>query len=178
MHEGQVCAGAKGHVHVGNAGRIGAARVGHNDFYTRLYLLAAGNAAKQYGVRLGGIGTDDEKAGGLVNIGIGSHGLVLAERGGVAAHSRGHAQAGVAVHVIGAKAALENLVGKVALFGQALARTVPGHRIGAKGVYAVPELGSHEVKGFVPAYGFKGATLGAAPHGLGNALFGIEHRDE
>ena len=52
MHEGQIRAGAKGHVHVGYAGSIGAARVSHNDLDARLHLLAAGNTAKQHGVRL------------------------------------------------------------------------------------------------------------------------------
>ena len=171
VHEGQVGAGAKGHVHVGDARGVGAARVGHNDFHAGFHLLPACDAPEQHRVRLGGVGADNEKTGGLVYVGIGAHGLVLAEGGGVAAHRRGHAQPGVAVHIIGAETSLEYLVGEIAFFGKALARPIPCNGIGAIGVYAFAKPRGHEIKGFIPAYGFKRSPFLAAHHGLGHPFF-------
>ena len=178
IHEGEVGPRTEGYVQVGDARRVGPARVGHDDLHAGFVLLAAGDTAEEDGVRFRSVGADDEEGGGPVDVGIGAHRFVLAERGRIAAHGGGHAQARVAVHVVGLEPGLENLVRQIGFLGQALAGAVPRHGIGAIRINGGAELLRHVIEGFVPRNRLKPAALGAADHGLGHAVGRIEHRDE
>ncbi len=86
------------------------------------------DALKERLMTLGWIGTDDEEYFGVIDVLIGTRGLVLTKGLGVA-HSRGgHAEPWIAIDVVGAKPGLEQLVGCIALFYVELTRAVIGDR--------------------------------------------------
>ena len=148
VQDGQVGAGGEAHVQVGDPRREGLAGIDHDDLGAALLLLV--DDAEDDRVRLGHVRADDEEAVGVVHVVVGAHGLVLAEGGDVAHGGRGHAEPGVAVDVVGAEAALEQLVHKVGFLGKGLAGPVEGHGLGV-GLVGLGELGDHEVHGLVPA---------------------------
>jgi hypothetical protein len=115
-------------------------------------------------VALGGVGAHQQEHVGVVNVLIAAHGLVLAVGGHVATHRRSHAQPGVAIHVVGADAGLEELVGYVGFFGQALAGAVKRHRIRPVLFDSLLEPGGHQAHGFVPGGANELAVL--ADHGV------------
>ena len=85
-----------------------------------------------------------------IKVVIRAHGLVFAEGGGIATHGRGHTQARVAVHVVGAQARFPDLVGQIGFFRQGLAGAVVGDRAGAVFGQHLLEAGGGEVHGFFP----------------------------
>src|SRR5262245_15510803 len=96
------------------------------------------------------VGTSYEKAVGMIDVLITAGRLVLAVNLNVPACGRGHAQPRVAVHVIGANAGLEQLVGGVRLLDQELAGAVKRDRVRTGFLNRLLEPGGGEAHRLVP----------------------------
>ena len=111
-------------VQVGELGRLGAARVHHDDLHLRPRRAGGLDAAEQDGMRPRGVGAGDEQTVGPLQILVAGGRRVGAQRLLVADHRRAHAQPRVAVDVVGADQAARQLVERVVVLGQQLARDV------------------------------------------------------
>ena len=172
----QVGAGGEAHVQVGDPGRQGLARVGHDDLHVLALLLPLVHQPEDDRMGLGHIGADDEKAVGMVDVVVGPHGLVLAEGRDIADRGGGHAQSGVAVDIVGAQPPLEQLVDEVAFLGIRLARAVEGHRIGTVLADGIMEFVDHDPHGLVP--GDPDEFVAAAQQGILQTIGGVEDGGE
>ena len=99
---------------------------------------------------LSGIGADDKKTMGFLDVGIAADRLIGAKRGEIAAHGAGHAQPGVALDIIGLQAAAHNLLENIGLLGQGLAGTVIGDRFATPALCAFGEIGRRRYPGPYP----------------------------
>ncbi len=82
---------------------------------------------------------------------------VRAERELVAARRAGHAQARIAVDVVGAQEALGQLVGDVLRLGRKLAGNVQGHGVGSVCVDDPPEAVGHRLERHVERHALEGS---------------------
>ena len=138
---------------VGNAGRIGAARIAEDDLECGVGLFGVFNPAKQDGVGERGVRADDENALRMVHVVVAGRGRVGAQRLLVARHGAAHAQARIGVDVVGAQQALGELVEGVIVFGKQLARDIQAHGIRAVRLHdALQGLGG-SVQRLFPGYG-------------------------
>ena len=121
MEQHHVRARLQRQVQIRQFGRVGAARIGDDDFQIRVGFFRVFNAAKQNGVRPGRVAADNENASGLRNVVVTSGRRVGAQGHFVAGHGAAHAQARVAVDVVRAQQSFDQFVENVIVLGQQLA---------------------------------------------------------
>ena len=131
VEQRHVGAGQDGQVKVGNLGGVGAPRVAKNDLERRVGRLGIFDAPEQYRVRVSRVAADNEDALGVFHVVVAVRRGVGAQRLLVARHRAAHAQARVAVDVVGANQALGQLVEDVIVLGQQLAGNIKTHGIGS-----------------------------------------------
>ena len=103
MKQHHVRARLQRQVQVGQLGRVGASRIGDDDFQIRIGFFRVFDATKQNRVRPGRVAANNEDAGGLRNVVVTSGRRVGAQGHFVAGHRAAHAQARIAVDVVGAQ---------------------------------------------------------------------------
>ena len=116
---------------VGQLAAVGAPRVGDDDLQRRIGPPGVLDAPEQHRMGEGRIGADDEDAVGVVDVLVAARRRIGAQRLLVAGHRAAHAQARVAVDVVGADQALGELVEDVVVLGQQLAGDVEADRVRA-----------------------------------------------
>ena len=111
--------------------RVSTARVCHDDLHRGVGFFGIFNAAKQNRVGKRGVAADDEDAARMVDVVITGRRRVRTQRLLVPRHRAAHAQAGVAVDVVGAYQTFGELVEDVIVLRQQLPGDVKPHRIRA-----------------------------------------------
>src|SRR5258708_4768271 len=116
---------------VGEARSHRAPRIDDDDFHFRPPGTRFLDPPEEHRVREGGVRARDEKAVGVIEVLVAIRRRVDTERGGVAGHGRGHAQARIGVDIGRTEKALRELVEDVIVLGEELAGYVEGDRVGA-----------------------------------------------
>ena len=116
----------------------------------RVLELARRDARVQDRMHLRDVRAPGEDHVGQVEVVVAAHRLVHAEGRVEAGDGRGHAEAGIALEVVRAEPALQQLVDRVALEDRGLAREVGGHGLGAVRTDRVLDLACGEVERGVP----------------------------
>ena len=147
-----VAAGAQRQEEVGHAGRVGAARVGHDDLHLRPRGTRLLDAPREHGMRPGRVAARDEKAVRMVHILVAGRWRVGAQRELVAGHGAAHAQARIGVDVVGADQALGQLVEDVVVLGQQLAAHIQAHGVGAVLLHDGGQPAGGQVQCGIPAH--------------------------
>ena len=146
---GHVGAGAELQVHVGPAGELDGARVGHDE--PRPVTHGGLHLESRDGMSFGGVRTRDENHvvfGDLIERigeGTGAHGQV--ER----RNRRGVAEPGAVVDVVGLQGRAGELLEQVVLLVGALGGRIDRHRVGAIRVAVVRQPLRSQIEGLVPA---------------------------
>ena len=121
--------GAIGEEEVGLFGRHGAAGIDHHDAGAALAPVLH-HALEQHRVAPRRVRADQHDEIRLIEILVDAGNRIGAEGAAMAGDRRGHAQAGIGVHVGGADEALHQLVGDVVVLGEQLAREIERDGIG------------------------------------------------
>ena len=150
VQDGQIVAGGEGDVQISDARGGGAARIDDDHLDVPLGLLAPHDALKDDRVRFRRVAADEQEDIGVIDVLVATHGLVLAKGGDIAAHPGGHAEARIALHVVGANPRLEELVGAVRFLRETLAGAVKRHAVRAVLLDALFEAGGHQRHCLVP----------------------------
>ena len=169
VEQHHIGAGLNGQMQVGTIGRVGAARVDHDDFQSRVSPSGILDAAEQHRVRIGRVGADDEQRGRMVDVvvagrwRIGTQGLL------VTGHGAAHAQARVGVDIVAADQALGQFVENVIVFSEQLAGHVKAHRIGSMVADDAGEFAGGVTQCRVPTHRLRCGSARHAPHRLQQA---------
>jgi len=169
MKEHDVAARLQWQVEVGQAGGVGAARVGDDDLHVGACGLGFFDAAKQHRVCPGGVAADDEQAVGVAHVVVAGGWCVGTQRELVAGHGAAHAQARVGVDVVATDQAFDQLVEDVIVLGQQLATDVKAHRVGAVRAHGGGQPVGGQVECRVPADGLRRFAPAQALQGLQQA---------
>ncbi len=102
VEQHDVRSGSHRQMQIGATGRIGTARIDHNQLLLRIALPGLLDAAEQHRMSMRGIRADNQNAACLLDIGITARRCIRTQRGLVACHRRGHAQARVGIDVVAA----------------------------------------------------------------------------
>ena len=129
VEQKHIRAGSRRQVNVRALSGQRAARINHDEFDVLVCAPALLRALKQRRMAFEGIRADDEDAIGMIDVFVASRRFVLAINLCVARRCRSHAQARIAVDVVGAKACLEEFVRRIGLFGDELAGAIERNRI-------------------------------------------------
>ena len=177
VHERDVGARAQRQVEIGQVGGLGPARIGHDDHdVVGRLLLAAPDALEGDRVAVGGVGSDQQKAVGSLEIRPGAGWAVGAQRARVADGRRGHAQARVGVEVVGAQEALGELAGQVVLLGRELPGGVDRHGVPAVGCDDLAQPLGGIAQRRRPRHPLALAVAARAQLGVEQTIGGAEHR--
>jgi hypothetical protein len=149
---------------IGLLGRCGAARVDHNNFRAAL-LPVPDHALEQYGMAPGGIGPDQDKKLGRIEILIGAGNRVGAERATVTGDRRRHAKSRIRIDIARADEAFHQLVGDVIVLGEKLAGEIEGNGIGAVPCDDPPQSIGDTIKSICPINA-REAPVGLSQHGV------------
>ena len=161
-----------GQVQVGQLAGVGAPWVDDDDRHLGPRRLGRFQATEQDRMRVGHVAAGDQQAVGLLDILVAAGRGVGTQAALVADHRRAHAQARVAVDVVGADQGAGQLVEGVVVLGQQLAGDVEGHAVRAVLADGLGEHAGGVVEGAVPAAAGTGHALAQAQLGVEGA--GVE----
>ena len=178
VEQGNVGAGANGQVQVGGLGGIGAARIDHDQLHVIVALVVLAQPVKHNRVAFGGVGADQKGAVGGLQIGVAAGGAIAAKAVDVPRHRRGHTEPRVGVKVVGAQAALHQLLGHVVVFGLKLPRAVDAEAVGPQGFPHGLNPLHDRIQRHIPTHPLKGSRQGLPPHRVLEpiAIEGLSHR--
>ena len=118
-----------------------------NSFLARIL-----NTPEHNRVRIGGIRSGNKNTLRVIYVLIAARRRIHAQRGLVTRHGRGHAQARVGIHVIGADEPFGQLVENVIIFGQQLSGDIKCNRIRTMLLDDVGKFIHHAIQRHIPAH--------------------------
>src|SRR5713226_5332522 len=112
-------------------GKIGGLRAAwiDSDDHDLIWVAALSlfDAFEDYRMTVGGVGPDEEKTIGKIDVGVRNRWTVRSERHLITGRGRCHTKAGVGVEIVRAEETLGQLVANIILLGGQLARPIKRH---------------------------------------------------